>query len=176
MKYIMLILLVVMAGCTQIESPLDPNDVHVAGAPNADVDIVDCSEPAYIVSISPGPDTKIVLPDDYITITFSCTPENLRIVYGYNVFRPSDDNFGEFKIDRLTGIELGTFIFISNNRNVAKLRIAASSYSMDLLKNHFERTGGKPTSPEGYMTMFIKWSHGFHVLRYWIVYPPIVDI
>ncbi len=164
MKYIIVFLLLAMliAGCSQIESPFDSQDS--LSAPGADVNgeeqpIIDCSEPAYLVSVSPAAGT-IIDKDTLITLTFNCAPYDLVILSGgYHHYRQHTLGTGynvEYKYEY--------------NRNVATIDFKILPVH-ERLEDFISLVGRKSATFK--MDFDLKWQSGIKTLSYDIHFPEI---
>ena len=169
MKYTMLFLLLVIlvAGCSQIESPLDSEDVK--SAPGADVNgeeqpIVDCSEPAYLISVSPAAGT-IIDKDTLITLTFNCAP------YDLVMFSPRGRYFDtRYQRDTLGIADYKVEYKYEYNRNVATIDFKILPVDEEL-EDFISLVGRKSATFK--VDFKLKWQSGIKTLSYDIHFPEI---
>ncbi len=181
MKYIIVFLLLAMliAGCSQIESPLDSQDVK--SAPGADVNgedqpIVDCSEPAYFISVSPEPGSSIA-PDTEITLTFSCAPED----FGFGNQRTLAQLEGPRNKEKFWGEDADYRDISSGNFRFRGIRWSISEYNRNIVRvsvvqivdnlHCYERIGRTAYTEKWEPILY--WKHGLIPISYNVVFPEI---
>lgn len=186
MKYIIVFLLFAMliAGCSQIESPLDSQDA--ASAPGADAKgedqpiVINC-EPAYLISVSPESGSEIT-PDTELTFTFSSAPGYFEIEsvrrgsWGQRIsFYAGRSSVAQlfFTNLRVHGLQpIPDFYEIISevteaNRNTVKVSILMSQNRKELYKRL-----GRPAHT-GKWEFYISWQHGYMPISYDVVFPEI---
>ena len=186
MKYIIVFLLFAMliAGCSQIENPLDSQDA--IGAPGADVNdkaqqiVINC-EPAYLISVSPESGSEIT-PDTELIFTFSSAPGYFGInsqiggiPWGHPPGRTGHHGnetlfFGDIQAHGWQNIEKSYEIIwaVSEaNRNIVKVSIFMAPGGKELYKRL-----GRPAHTDKW-EFYISWQHGYMPISYDVVFPEI---
>ena len=150
MRYVLIIFLLVAFGCAQVENPLEPEDVKSAPVVQEFEPIIDCSEPAYLISVSPETGT-VIDKDTLITLTFNCSPNDLSMLGE----KPTGYTRRRFSLARNHTVEYK----FEYNRNIATIDFKilpldqwSATYTMD-----FE----------------FKWQNGRKTLSYDIYFPEI---
>ena len=182
MKYIVfsMSILIVLTGC-QMDEPLQNNN-DVASAPGIidainPEDLIDCSEPAYLISVSPEPGSTLVFDSDTneieLLLVFSCAPADLVFYDDYHDFKVKDMTFqGHIYDSPWGGLPIDGSVYLSMriseiNKNTAKIKLRDKGN-----REFYQRVGRPEKTAE--MPFILQWTHGLIPLKYNVEFKEIV--